>query len=61
MPSTSLNQFNDDSERTRLAFVVDPKLKQDAERIAQSEDRTLSNWLRKEISHIVANHLNSQK
>ena len=61
MSNTSLNQFNEESERTRLAFVVDPKLKQEAERIARSEDRTLSNWLRKEISHVVANHLNSPK
>ena len=44
------------SERTRLAFVVDPSLKEKAEQIAESESRTLSGWLRKEVGGIVANH-----
>ena len=45
-----------DKWKVRLAFVVEPTLKEHAERIAKSEDRTLSAWLRKEVSHIVANH-----
>jgi hypothetical protein len=42
------------SDRTRLAFVVDPKTKAKAERIAQSESRTLSGWLRKIVTEKVA-------